>query len=169
MGTTVVGLIAVEQLGAPYWLAFNIGDSRLYRLWDGDLSQISVDHSYVQELINSGRLSSDDARAHPERNVVTRALGQGEDIEPDFWMMPPEPGERFLLCSDGLSGDVERARIRDVLLAAEDPADAAADLVAAALSAGGRDNITVVVVDVRGVDGDGELETTRPRGPMLGG
>lgn len=163
MGTTVIGLVAVEQLGSPYWLAFNVGDSRLYRLWNGQLSQVSVDHSYVQELVNAGRLSSDDARDHPERNIVTRALGQDTVIEPDFWVMPPEVGERFLLCSDGLSGEVSEEQILGILIADTDPVEAAADLVAAALSGGGRDNITVVVVDVAGVD-YAEAETTTPRG-----
>ncbi|MDQ1708771.1 MAG: family protein phosphatase [Frankiaceae bacterium] len=165
MGSTVVGLVAIEQGGTPFWLAFNIGDSRLYRMWEGGLTQISVDHSYVQELVSSGRLSSAAAREHPERNIVTRALGHATDSEPDFWMMAPEAGERFLLCSDGLPGDVETARIHEILLEVDDPAEAAADLLAAALDAGGRDNITVVVVDVRRVH-EGVLETTTPRGPI---
>ncbi len=162
MGTTVVGLIAVEQLEMPFWLAFNVGDSRLYRLWEGELSQISVDHSYVQDLVNSGRLSVDDARGHPERNVVTRALGQENSIEPDYWIMPPEIGERFLLCSDGLSGEVGNDRIRELLAAEGEPAEAASNLVAAALAGGGRDNISVVVVEVRGISYAAE-ESTIPR------
>lgn len=163
MGTTVVGLIAVEEMGMPYWLAFNIGDSRLYRLWQGELSQISVDHSYVQELVNTGQLTTDNVRGHPERNIVTRALGRHAAIEPDYWVMPPEAGERFLLCSDGLSGDVGHDRILELLLAAGDPVEAASNLVEAALAGGGRDNISVVVVDVRGVGDYGAQETTTPR------
>jgi serine/threonine protein phosphatase PrpC len=167
MGTTVVGLIAVEHRGMPYWLAFNVGDSRLYRLWQGELSQISVDHSYVQELVNTGQLTTDDARGHPERNIVTRALGQDAASEPDFWVMPPEVGERFLLCSDGLSGEVGQDRILELLLAAGDPVEAASNLVEAALAGGGRDNISVIVVDVRGVGEYGAQETTTPRGAVL--
>ncbi|MEO6712745.1 MAG: protein phosphatase 2C domain-containing protein [Mycobacteriales bacterium] len=164
MGTTVVGMIAVEQVGRPYWLAFNVGDSRLYRLFKGELNQVSVDHSYVQELIAAGRLTADEAIGHPERNIVTRALGQDTESQADFWLLPPEVGERFLLCSDGLSGDVSADQILQLLRNSPDPEEAADQLVSAALAAGGRDNISVVVVDVRAIYDFGAHEATIPRG-----
>jgi protein phosphatase len=163
MGTTVVGLVAIEQLGVPYWAAFNVGDSRIYRFWQDELTQITIDHSYVQELIDSGRLTPDDARSHPDRNVVTRALGQALLHEADFWVLPPEPGERFLLCSDGLPGDLATNEILGVLRELMDPVSAADALVTAAVHAGGRDNVTVVVIDVVRVDVAAKQETTTPR------
>ena len=172
MGTTIVGLIGVEQHGAPYWFAFNMGDSRIYRFCRGLLTQVSVDHSHVQELVTLGQLSPAAARLHPERNIITRALGQQESGDPDYWLLPPEPGERFLLCSDGLSGELEPEEIARVLAAAPEPAVAAKNLLEAALFAGGRDNITVVVVDVlgidtRAVDDQSAWEQTTPRGDVF--
>jgi serine/threonine protein phosphatase PrpC len=148
MGATAVGLTALQQGASTYWLVFNVGDSRLYRYQRGELTQITVDHSYVQELIDLGRLSPTDARSHPERSVITRVLGSGLAQSPDFWLFPPELGERFLLCSDGLSSEVDDEAIRAVL-AIEDSASAIANrLVQAALHAGGHDNVSAIVVDV---------------------
>jgi len=148
LGATAVGLVLVEQAGVQYWLAFNVGDSRLYRFHRGRLQQITVDHSFVQEMVEAGFLDSAQARRHPERHVITRVLGGKEPTEPDFWLFPPEAGERFLLCSDGLTDEVEDAVIGDVLRAESDPQLAAGVLVRAALEAGGRDNVTAVVVSV---------------------
>jgi hypothetical protein len=129
-----------------------VGDSRAYALRKGRLVQLSVDHSYVQELIATGQLTSDEARLHPNRNIVTRALGIEPDIEIDAWTLPLVRGDRFLLCSDGLVDEVVDDTIAELLAGIDDPQEAADQLVATANRHGGRDNITVIVVDV--VEGD---------------
>ncbi len=126
----------------------NVGDSRVYLFHEGVLDQISEDHSLVAELVRDGRISPDDARVHPQRNVLTRVLGHDTDVEVDAWEIIPFTGDRFLLCSDGLFGEVPDAQIAGVLRRLSDPGDAAHELVRLANDAGGRDNITVVVVDV---------------------
>lgn len=146
MGTTVVGVVVVEHEGAPCWLAFNIGDSRLYRFAAGVLEQVSVDHSLVQELLDAGQITARDIPDHPQRSVITRVLGTAGPVEPDFWLLPLEG--RLLLCSDGLSTEVDDGAIAELLAERADLQEAADALVAAALAAGGRDNVTVVVVDV---------------------
>src|SRR4051794_36900345 len=154
MGTTAVGLAMVTEDGSDYWMAFNVGDSRIYRLHDGKLSQITVDHSYVQDLVAAGRIAPEDARTHPERNIVTRVLGVQDNPVPDFWVFPPEPGERFLICSDGLSGELDDPLIERLLSIDAAPHDIARLMVETANSNGGRDNITVIVVDVAGAEGE---------------
>ena len=154
MGTTAVGLAMVTQDGGDYWLAFNVGDSRIYRLHDGVLTQISVDHSYVQDLVAAGRIAPEEARTHPERNIVTRVLGVQDHPIPDFWVFPPEPGERFLICSDGLTGELDDPTLERLLCIDAPPYDVARLLVETANQAGGRDNISVIVVDVAGADAD---------------
>lgn len=133
---------------AAYLVLVNVGDSRTYRLRNGDLQRATLDHSYVQELINAGHLTDDEARLHPRRNIVTRALGIEADVIVDAWALPVVRGDRFVLCSDGLVDEVVDADIRDIVNTHTDPQDAAERLVAAAIANGGRDNITVVVVDV---------------------
>ncbi|GIG26964.1 PP2C family protein-serine/threonine phosphatase [Cellulomonas denverensis] len=148
-GTTVAGVALAEQDGVAHWLVFNVGDSRVYR-WSADdrqLRQLSVDHSVVQELIDAGRLDPQDAEQHPERHVLTRALGTGNDPEPDYWLLPARPGDRVLLCSDGLSNELSAEQVAVVLADGADAAETAAALVRLAVQAGGRDNTTVVVVD----------------------
>lgn len=162
MGTTAVGIALVAQVDEPMWVVFNVGDSRAYRLEGGRLEQLSTDHSYVQDLVAAGSLTAEAARTHPQRNVVTRALGVDETVEADVWLRPPQLGERFLLCSDGLSGEVDDPHIAAMLLAEADPDEAADQLVAAALKAGGRDNVTVMVVDVVDID-SGDIYTTSPK------
>ena len=148
MGSTVVGLVLVADSHQDYWVVFNIGDSRLYRLAQGSLAQVTVDHSYVQELVDAGRLRPQEMRAHPDRNVVTRALGSLDAPQADFWLFTPEIGERYLLCSDGLTTEVEPGQIAGVLSDFADPGAAAQMLVSTAVRAGGRDNVSAVVVDV---------------------
>lgn len=146
-GTTLTGVVLVEESGAPHWLCFNVGDSRTYRLSNGTFGQVSVDHSEVQELVDLGRITEEQARTHPRRHVVTRALGTGDDAEADFWLMPVEEGDRILLCSDGLSGEVTDEAICTILDTVRDPQEACDELIAAALRSGARDNVTVIVVD----------------------
>ncbi|GAB3538377.1 protein phosphatase 2C domain-containing protein [Arthrobacter tecti] len=162
-GTTLSGVVLVEESGMPYWLFFNVGDSRTYRLSQGRFGQISVDHSEVQELVDRGHITAAQAAGHPRRHVITRALGTGDDSEADYWLMPVETGDRILICSDGLSTEVPEERIYALLGSLRDPQQAADALVQETLRCGARDNVTVVVVDAHGVDGDADLHTTAPR------
>jgi serine/threonine protein phosphatase PrpC len=155
MGTTLVGLALVTDDGSDYWFGFNVGDSRLYRWAGGVLEQLSTDHSEVQELITAGLVTAEHRHEHPARHVVTRVLGIPADVAPptDCWLLCPTPRERFLLCSDGLTDELDDGTIAMVLRTEPDPDAAARRLVDEALAAGGRDNVTVVVVQV---DDDGE-------------
>jgi protein phosphatase len=143
MGTTLVALLADGDLVH----VANVGDSRGYLLRQGELSQVTVDHSLVQELVDDGRLSPEDAERHPQRSVITRALGIDREVEFDLFTYKLQVGDRLLLCSDGLSDVVEPAQIRKVLLRVPNAQRAARELVAVANEQGGPDNITVIVVD----------------------
>jgi hypothetical protein len=125
----------------------NVGDSRAYLLRDGQMRQLSVDHSYVQELVTEGLLTADEARTHPRRNIVTRALGIDIAVSVDSSIIPIIAGDRFMLCSDGLVDEVPPNEIESLCLLQANPGDAANALVAAAKKHGGRDNITVIVID----------------------
>lgn len=146
-GTTAVVALLVEHAGAPAWLLANLGDSRIYRLVDGRLAQVSVDHSVVQELLDAGQITAQEATVHPERHVITRALGSPGAAEPDFFLVPVADAPRVLLCSDGVTGMIDDAGIEEILGEEADPEVAAERLVAAAVAAGGHDNATAVVVD----------------------
>ncbi|MBT1002533.1 serine/threonine-protein phosphatase [Paenarthrobacter sp. DKR-5] len=161
-GTTVTGVVLVEESGNPYWLFFNVGDSRCYRLRGGGLEQITVDHSEVQELVDLGRITPAQALVHPRRHVVTRALGTGSDAEADFWLNPVEDGDRILICSDGLTSEVPDEEIARILAEVHDAGRACEELVQAALRSGGRDNITVIVVDAAGPGVHRSSEVTAP-------
>ncbi len=143
MGTTLVALL---EDGDMVHVA-NVGDSRGYLLRQGELSQVTVDHSLVQELVDDGRLSPEDAERHPQRSVITRALGIDPEVEFDLFTYKLQVGDRLLLCSDGLSDVVEPAQIRKVLLRVRSAQRAARELVTVANDQGGPDNITVIVVD----------------------
>ncbi len=151
MGTTVVAIAVLPTTPDDESLRFavaNVGDSRLY-LHDKDgLSQLTEDHSLVAELAKAGQITAEEALNHPQRNVVTRALGPEADVQVDTWELPVNLGQRYLLCSDGLINEVDDDSISDTLAENEKPADAARQLVDMANSAGGRDNITVLVLDV---------------------
>lgn len=165
MGTTATGLIAVQTGGVDHWMVFNIGDSRVYRWFGGELRQLTTDHSEVQELIGAGQISAAEARVHPRRNVVTRSLGITPPPKSDQWLMPPSLGERFLICSDGLTGELTDEEIADLLRGVQTPQECADALVARAVAAGGRDNVTVIIVEVVAVTDDGADEDTMPREP----
>jgi PPM family protein phosphatase len=162
-GTTVTAAIGVEHDGAPYWLVVNLGDSRTYRLSEGRLSQVSVDHSVVQELLDRGVLDAEGAKRHPQRHVITRAVGSPQVLQPDYWLLPALDGDRLVLCSDGLTGEVEDDGIEAALLEHADPQQAADALVQLALDGGGRDNVTVVVIDTRDRHGHPDVDDTLPR------
>jgi serine/threonine protein phosphatase PrpC len=136
----------------------NVGDSRTYLLRHGRLRRVTVDHSYVQELVSTGHISEDEARTHPRRNIITRALGIEPDVKVDWWTLPLIRGDRFLLCSDGLVDEVADPDILETITTLKDPQEAAERLVDQANEAGGRDNITVIVVDV--LEGDDPPDPT---------
>jgi serine/threonine protein phosphatase PrpC len=147
-GTTVTGVLLALVAGEPHVAVFNIGDSRVYLLADDEFSRVTRDHSVVQEMVDAGLIDAAQAEDHPESNVITRAVGFRESPQPDLWMLPMRPGMRLLLCSDGLTKEVDDRRIRRYLAAGGSAAETADDLMDAALAAGGRDNVTVVVIDV---------------------
>jgi serine/threonine protein phosphatase PrpC len=189
-GTTLTG-VAFVDIGADgnyHWMAFNVGDSRIYN-WDGrTLTQLSVDHSAVQELVDLGHITRREAERHPDRNIVTRALGADSEADPDVWLQPATGHQRFLLCSDGLTKELDDDEIARILVFHDGeqlrgdggaPMTIAERLVNAAVSAGGSDNVTVVMVESEvvgaptGSAGDDtvdrtvlsrQLEETSPRG-----
>jgi PPM family protein phosphatase len=158
-GSTVSGLVLVEHEGTPHWLVFNIGDSRVYRHVGSYLEQLTVDHSLGQELIDRGELRPEELTSFPDRNVITRAIGAA-DSTADSWLLPVANGERILICSDGLSSEVEDEAIRAILTMSGRPEAAAEALVRRAKANGGRDNITVVVLDVLAGGGSSAREYT---------
>jgi serine/threonine protein phosphatase PrpC len=148
VGTTVTGAALAMQGDQPCFAFFNVGDSRVYLYEAERLVQITVDHSVVQEMVDAGLLSAADAETHPDSNVITRAVGFGAAPQPDYWMVPIREGQRILVCSDGLTKEVSHDDIERVLARRESPLQIANALVEAALAGGGRDNVTVVIVDV---------------------
>ncbi len=150
MGTTVVAIRFGGTQREPTAEVAHVGDSRAYLVRGGEMNPITEDHSLVAELVRSGDLTRDQAAEHPQKNLITRALGADEQVEVDTAVLPIEVGDRVLLCSDGLSDMVPEARISEILLeVSEDPERAAQSLLSAALDAGGNDNITVIVIDVK--------------------
>jgi protein phosphatase len=164
MGTTVVMLADIERAGSHRLGVANVGDSRLYRVADSGLHQHTEDHSLVEALVRDGRLTPAEAAAHPQRNIVTRALGIDDKVLVDAWELVPVVGDRYALCSDGLFGEIDDGEIHEVLQATSSPQDAADELVRRAREAGGRDNITVVVVDVIEADPSEERSDDRVAG-----
>jgi PPM family protein phosphatase len=158
-GTTVTGIALTLIEGQACWLVFNIGDSRTYQYHEGVLEQLTIDHSIVQELMDAGAITQAEAEVHPHSNVITRAVGFNEDPVPDYWLIPIVEGARLLVCSDGLTKELTEHGIRHFLSEGTSPLDAAQQLMDAALGNGGRDNVTVVVVDVLEIaDGDPHVE-----------
>lgn len=149
-GTTVTGVLYGD--GDPTgngWTVFNIGDSRVYRLVAGELEQLTVDHSVVQELLAAGAISAEEAETHPHGNVITRAVGLNEDPIPDYLHVDNTDGARWLVCSDGLTKELTDYGIQHFLTVSAQPADALLAMFRAALDNGGRDNITAIVFDER--------------------
>ncbi len=138
----------------------HVGDSRAYVLRQGTLVRITHDHSYVEELVDSGQITADEARTHPSRSIITRALGSDPDMYADHFSLEVNDGDRVILCSDGLSSMISDAEIESLAVSSATPQQAADNLVAAALTAGGSDNVTVVVVDVLN---DGLADAARKR------
>jgi PPM family protein phosphatase len=150
MGTTVVAIRFGGTQREPVAEVAHVGDSRAYLMRGGDMKPITEDHSLVAELVRSGDLTRDQAAEHPQKNLITRALGADEEVDVDTAVLPIEAGDRILLCSDGLSDMVSETRISEILAGSpNDPERTAHNLLSAALDAGGNDNITVVVIDVK--------------------
>jgi PPM family protein phosphatase len=150
MGTTLVAVRFGGTQERPVAEIAHVGDSRAYLLRGGALRPLTEDHSLVAELVRSGDLTRDQAAEHPQKNLITRALGAEEEVDVDTAVLPVETGDRILLCSDGLSDMVPEALISEILADfPEDPEPPARRLLSAALDAGGTDNVTVVVVDVK--------------------
>ena len=146
MGTTLVAMLLHQ--GRQAYVA-NVGDSRAYLFRDRTLHQITVDHSFVQKLVERGKITKDEARVHPQSNVLLRTVGSDPDVEVDVFRVDVQPGDRLLLCSDGLWGEVEDADLASILGTWPDPRVAARELVRAAHQGGGKDNVTVMLVVVR--------------------
>jgi serine/threonine protein phosphatase PrpC len=153
-GTTAVVALLVQERGGPRWMLANLGDSRIYRFAHGRLIRVSVDHSVVQELVDAGEITEEEAGVHPERHIVTRALGGPDRPEPDYFVLPLPDAERIVLCSDGVTGMLHDDELAPLVGGPADPRDAAEGIVAAAVAAGGVDNATAVVVDVMGLVDD---------------
>nr|WP_174247745.1 protein phosphatase 2C domain-containing protein [Galbitalea soli] len=163
VGTTVTGAVLTLQAGEPYFAVFNIGDSRVYQFERNELRQVTVDHSVVQEMVEQGLISREQAEHHPDSNVITRAVGFNMPPTADYWMLPLRPGFRLLICSDGLTKELGDERIRLHMAAGLSATETSHALVDAALAAGGRDNITTIVLDVVDAPSEFELHSTAPR------
>jgi PPM family protein phosphatase len=148
IGTTVTGAALTADDAGARLTVFNVGDSRVYAFSDHELRQVTIDHSLVQEMVTSGQLSADEAEAHPEANVITRAVGFSLEPDVDFVDLPLSSGLRLLICSDGLTKEVPHERLRLHLAARLSARETANALLDAALAQGGRDNITLIVIDV---------------------
>lgn len=141
-GCTLTGVVLIEHEGSPFWYVLNIGDSRVYLHRGAHLTQLTVDHSLHAELLAEGRAEA----AHTPRNVITRALGS-DDSRHDAWLLPVHTGTRLLVCSDGLTTEIPDDELRAVLTVGGRPETVADELIRLACGAGGRDNISVIIVD----------------------
>lgn len=148
MGSTVVGMAVVDNGGEPAVVVFHVGDSRCYRVVDGEVTLITHDHSHVQELVDSGEITATQAVHHPLRNVVTRAVGIDPVVAADYLVLEEVPFQRLLLCSDGVSGEIEPARLEQLMLLQQDPQQVVDAILAEVLAGRAADNATLVVVDV---------------------
>ncbi|MEU2247585.1 Stp1/IreP family PP2C-type Ser/Thr phosphatase [Streptomyces sp. NPDC019224] len=153
MGTTLTALLWTGQrLGLVH-----VGDSRAYLLRDGVLTQITQDHTWVQRLVDEGRITEEEATTHPQRSLLMRALGSGDHVEPDLSIREVRAGDRYLICSDGLSGVVSHQTMEETLASYQGPQETIQDLIQLALRGGGPDNITCIVADVFDVDSNDTL------------
>jgi protein phosphatase len=147
-GTTLTGVYLDVAGLVPHWVTLNIGDSRVYLLRDDRLAQVTTDHSVVQELIAAGRLSPEEAESHPYGNVITRAVGPSDHVKPDYVRLEVVEGDRFVVCSDGLTKELTDYGIQHFLGEHADPGDAVDAMLEAALENGGRDNVSIIVLNV---------------------
>lgn len=168
-GSTLTGLAFSTHRGIPCARIFNIGDSRTYLLSETEFSQITIDHSEFQELKDAGMLTPEEERNYKRKNILTKALGAGfsPSIPIDQFIIPVTAGDRYVICSDGISGEVTDSYIEMVARTIADPQEAAEELIRMALNAGGKDNATVVIVDVQEAfpqwESDAISDTTQTR------
>ncbi|HEY2563376.1 MAG TPA: Stp1/IreP family PP2C-type Ser/Thr phosphatase [Acidimicrobiales bacterium] len=166
MGTTLTAVALVNEGGRDVLALVNVGDSRSYRFHDGELTQITTDHSLAEEMVRNGEITPAEAMVHPHRHILTRALGVSPDVSADLWRIRPEQGDRYLLCSDGLTNELSDDEITRILSSIHSPQDAVDALVQAARDHGGSDNITAVLVDVIiGDSDDGSTPAVMPVEP----
>ena len=151
MGTTLVGAFVVQNADEYSVVIANVGDSRCYSLRDGVLRQVTTDHSHVQELVSAGSLTAEEARHHKDRNIVTRAVGVDPVVSADYSISDPTTRERLMLCSDGVSGELDEAALCRLLTEHVDPQDAADAVIEAVMEGRAADNATLIVVDFEGV------------------
>jgi PPM family protein phosphatase len=165
MGTTLTALLWTGQrLGLVH-----VGDSRAYLLRDGALSQITQDHTWVQRLVDEGRITEEEATTHPQRSLLMRALGSGDHVEPDLSIREVRAGDRYLICSDGLSGVVSHQTMEDTLASYQGPQETVQELIQLALRGGGPDNVTVIVADVLDIDSGDTLTQQLSDTPVVVG
>ena len=150
-GTTVTGAALTCDQDSVRWAVFNIGDSRVYLYYGDKLMQLTTDDSVVQQLVDAGQITREEAHTHPHSNVITRAVGIDDEPIPTYSLFDARPGMRFLLCSDGLNKEIIDEGIEHYLKTSPTPQEAVDNLLREALTNSGRDNITIVVVDVHGV------------------
>jgi protein phosphatase len=162
MGTTLTAIVAEDARG----YVAHVGDSRAYLLREGVLQQLTEDHTLVQRMVREGKLTPEEAGRHPHRSILTRALGVEDDLTVDELTLDLHPGDRLLLCTDGLTSMVDANRIAEILAGEPDADAACALLIEAANGAGGDDNITVVILDVLD-DGGGGRTVDGPRGEVV--
>ncbi|MFJ9176861.1 Stp1/IreP family PP2C-type Ser/Thr phosphatase [Streptomyces sp. NPDC102360] len=165
MGTTLTALLWTGQrLGLVH-----VGDSRAYLLRDGVLTQITQDHTWVQRLVDEGRITEEEATTHPQRSLLMRALGSGDHVEPDLSIREVRAGDRYLICSDGLSGVVSHQTMEETLASYQGPQETVQDLIQLALRGGGPDNITVIIADVLDIDSGDTLAGHLSDAPVVVG
>ncbi|WP_443075858.1 Stp1/IreP family PP2C-type Ser/Thr phosphatase [Streptomyces sp. TRM 70351] len=165
MGTTLTALLWTgKRLGLVH-----VGDSRAYLLRDGALTQITQDHTWVQRLVDEGRITEEEATTHPQRSLLMRALGSGDHVEPDLSIREVRAGDRYLICSDGLSGVVSHQTMEETLAGYQGPHETVEELIQLALRGGGPDNITVIIADVLDVDGNDTLAAQLNDTPVVVG
>ena len=162
MGTTTT----VMLINGPRFMIGQVGDSRGYQLRDGQLTQITKDHSYVQEQVDAGFLSPEEARTHPYSNVITRCVGANVEVVPDLYVGALRVGDLYLLASDGLTGMLEDADLHRILTASNDPDETVQTLIAEANRRGGLDNITAILIRVDTVDAQQDRRHTEAVAPL---
>jgi protein phosphatase len=165
MGTTLVAIALVPNRNSERIALINVGDSRAYLFEGGELSQLTADHSLVEEMLRNGEITRSEADVHPYRHVLTRAIGIEDRVDVDAWTIVPVNGTRIMLCSDGLTNEVADQEIAEILTANSEPSDACYALIRRALDHGGSDNVTVVVTDIVGTSATTPI---RPPNPARG-
>ncbi len=164
MGTTLCAIAVVRRGGDRVWCLVNVGDSRVYRYQSGELTQLTIDHNFVAQMVRAGDLTLEEAAEHPRRNTLTRAIGVEPDVKIDDWVLELSGDDRFLLCTDGVTNELDESDISRLLDLNEHPSDVARSLIRLANDRGGRDNSTALIVDIDigGID-DASADETAAR------